>query len=245
MFAAFSAEERGLIGSRHMADHLDDLAVKSARVVAMINLDVIGRLKPGGVRVQGVNSGDRWPEIVRRASKQAKLDVLSRGSALTGSDHLSFYRKGAPVLHVCTGYGADLHTPRDTPDKINAAGAVRVLGLVEAIVSELWTMPEPPAYKPPEWFGRFAGGAYLGVRADPASASATEGCKLLEVLPDTPAGKAGLRAGNVVVAWNGKATPDLRAMLSQVWAGKAGDLVKLKVRRDGKVIQITVKLGRR
>lgn len=242
VFAAFAGEERGLIGSRHMAGRLGELAVPDARAVAMINLDMIGRLRGDEFHIWGVGSGDRWGEIVDRAAEACPLSVRTGQSALMGSDHLSFYRRGVPVLSVCTGSNPDMHTPRDTAEKINAPGAVGVLGVVDAIVTELWTTPQPPAYKASRWFGRSAGGAYLGVRADPASVG---GCKLLEVRPGTPAGKAGLRPGDVIVAWNGRPVADLQALLAQVQAAEPSEAVKLTVRRGGKDLAITVKLARR
>jgi Zn-dependent M28 family amino/carboxypeptidase len=242
VFVAFTGEEAGFCGSGYFARHVEQLGLTGAKVVAMLNLDMIGRLKPGGLRVQGVGSGDRWREIVAAASKQADLPVIARVSALTGSDHVSFYTRKVPVLHVNTGYNRDMHSPRDTPDKINAAGAVRVVEFVEAALEQLWTDPEPPVYAGaglmPKLFG--SARAYLGIQAEES-----DGCLVTQVLDGTPAAKAGLKAGDVVTAWNGQPVQSLSELLAKLWAAKPGQEVKLTFRRDGKLMEATVKLGRR
>jgi S1-C subfamily serine protease len=149
-----------------------------------------------------------------------------------------------PALHVYTGMNPDYHTPGDTLDKINVAGAVRVVGFVDSVLTRLWTDPKPPACVTPAG-GPRAGGAYLGVRPDPGSAFGTDGCELMQVLPDTPAAKAGLRAGDVVVGWNDKRIPNSEALLLAVQAGKPGERVRLKVRREEKPVRLDVKLGQR
>lgn len=242
VFVAFTGEEAGLVGSAYFARHVEQLGLKGARLVAMVNLDMIGRLKPDGLRVWGVGSADRWGEIVARAARQAALAVTARDSAMTGSDHISFYTRKVPVLHVNTGRNRDIHSPRDTPDKINAAGAVRVVEFVEAALEQLWTDPEPPAYAGAALMSRLFGGprTYLGIQA-----KESDGCLVTRVLDGAPAAEAGLKGGDVIVAWNGQPVQSVSGLLARLWAAKPGQEVKITFRRDGKLVEATVTLGRR
>ncbi len=271
IFAAFAGEERGLFGSRHLAGHLGELGIKPGQLVAMVNLDMIGRLKEthlagdgpagqtalskqaGRIVLGGVETSEGWKEIVDEAARRARLSV-GPGGFLVSSDHASFYWKGVPVLAFCTGLNPDIHTPRDTPEKINVPGALRVLEFADVVVARLWTDAAPPRFKPVGWLSGLGvaarpaepgqGGAYLGVRADEAVAEGG-GCKLIEVRPDTPAARAGLRSGDAIVAWEQTPVADLKDLLSRLAAAKPDQTVTLRVRRDGKELGISVKLGRR
>ncbi len=248
LFAAFSGEEMGLWGSRHMASHLEELHLEVRRVTAMINLDMIGRMRKKKLTVWGVDSGDRLRKIVDAATRNTDLDVRKMGGGVGPSDNASFYRRKIPVLSFFTGIHKDYHTPGDTADKINAAGAVGALAVADRVLQQLWADPEPIAYRPPKrGAGRaamaMATDAYLGVLPDVVSDAS--GCEISQVVAGGPAGQGGLKAGDVVFAWDGKTIGSLPEMLVALHAQKPGDEVTLKVRRGKKTLEIKVTLGKR
>ncbi len=149
VFAAFTGEERGLVGSQYFVKHLDDAGLDADDIVAMVNLDMVGRLRSDRLHVFGVNTGERWLELIERAGEGTGLDVRARGSGLGASDHASFYRAGVPVVHVFTGLHSDYHTPADTADKLNPRGAVRVVDFVERLVEVLRHDRRRVGYRPP------------------------------------------------------------------------------------------------
>lgn len=254
IFAAFTGEERGLHGSAYLAANGPKAPPTVAttrpdgrfKVVAMLNMDMIGRLRSNRLYVQGVESGDRWREIVGDAVAGRTLDVRMSGGGYGPSDHASFYARGVPVLFFITGGHSDVHRPTDTPDKINAAGAIEVLGLVDAVARSLRVAPNNVGYVKTErrtTMPAAPAGAYLGVMLDHIEDG--DGCMLADILPDGPAAKAGLKPEDVIVGFNGRKIADARALLAAVAGQKPGDLVKLQVRRAGKLLDIQVTLGQR
>lgn len=137
IFIAFAGEEHGLLGSAHLVNHLDELHITPQQIAAMINLDMIGRLRDDQLVVFGVSSGDRWKQLLRRANRQTNLRLRFDKSAIGPSDHLHFYTKNIPVLHFFTAMHSDYHRPSDIIDKINAIGGAKIITLIEALVSEL------------------------------------------------------------------------------------------------------------
>lgn len=134
LFVAFDAEEIGLYGSEAFVDHPP---VPLHRIVAMLNLDMVGRLSRSRLTVAGVGSDDRFrPMLERLNAAGPKLDLTLRGSG-SGSDHVSFLQASVPALHFFTGLHADYHTRSDRVEKINVPGMLRVLELAEGVLREL------------------------------------------------------------------------------------------------------------
>jgi hypothetical protein len=240
VFVAFSGEELGLLGSRYFVGHLGDLGIRPEQVVEMLNLDMIGRLRKSQLAVWGVDSGDRWRSIVDAAAKGRGFSLQLSGSGFGPSDQSTFYGAKIPVLCLHTGMHADLHMPTDTADKIDAAGAVRVLRMGEAVLSILWTEAEKIAYAPPQQGSR---GAFLGISFDNDHEGG--GCKVQSVVPGGPAATAGVEDGDVVVKWDGKDVPDSAALMVFVQHGHPDDKVRLTIQRGKDTKEIPVKLGGR
>jgi hypothetical protein len=113
LFAAFSGEERGLLGSGH---YTANPAVPLADTVAMVNLDMVGRLAGDKVIVHGTGTGTGLEPLVDRLVAAHGLEAAKEPGGFGPSDHASFYAKKIPVLHVFTGSHGDYHRPTDTPD---------------------------------------------------------------------------------------------------------------------------------
>jgi len=240
LFIAFAAEEMGLVGSRHFLGHLSDAGLRREQIVAMLNLDMIGRLRPGSLSVWGVDTGERLRSLVEAAAKGSKLKLRLSGSGLAPSDLASFYRAKVPVLGLNTGMHGDVHAPTDTPDKINSAGAVEVLRLGEDLLQTLRTDPEPIAYSGPKPGERRA---FLGIAFDADYEG--PGCRIANVVLDGPAAKAGLRDGDVITGWDDKPVAGSSDLMVLIRHYAPGDSIKLKARRDDKPLDVTVKLGGR
>jgi hypothetical protein len=198
---AFSAEESGLIGSKaYIANPLLPLADS----VAMINLDMVGRLKGAKLTVGGVGTSPEFRKLVEGANNGLSLQLNEDGFG--PSDHSSFYAKQIPVLFFFTGSHEDYHKPSDTADKINYEGEAKVVGLVKDIALAIDRSDARPAYaltQSSQPGGRSTGfRVYLGTV--PNYAESNDGMLLDAVRDDSPAAKAGMKAGDKIVKLAGR-----------------------------------------
>jgi hypothetical protein len=249
VFMAFSGEERGLLGSRHFVNRLEDASLKAEQITAMINLDMVGRMRENRATAGGVASADRWGKILDAALENSGLVVQRAPSGFGPSDHSSFYRAKVPVLYFHTGIHGDIHSPRDTVEKINFEGAVKIVNVVEAVLRQLWSDPDRLAYVAPmpgqEPLGAMRpGGAYLGIIPQLGGEDG-QGVGITELLPDGPAAKAGLQAGDVITAFAEKPLASLADLFRELAGRKPGDRVKLTVRRGEETVPVEVTLGKR
>lgn len=246
LFVAFTGEERGLLGSRYMVEHFGQQGWKADQVTAMLNLDMIGRMHDDRLMVGGVASGDRWNGLLDAALRNAQVVVQRSPSGFGPSDHSSFYGAKIPVLFFLASLHSDIHSPRDTVDKINCAGAVKIANLVDAIARQLWTDPVRMAYAAPlpgqDVMGAAPRSVYLGIRPEPAGQD-TPGVKIGDLLPDGPAAKAELKAGDVVRKWGGTDVATVSDLLNLLSKQKPDDRVQLTVQRGPQTLDVQVTLG--
>jgi len=239
LFAAFSGEERGLLGSAH---YTANPAVPLADTVAMVNLDMVGRLVSDKVIVHGTGTGTGLDPLVDRLVATHGLEAAKEPGGFGPSDHASFYAKKIPVLHVFTGSHGDYHRPTDTAEKINYDGLTRLADLVTAIVRELATAPERPAYvevASPQ-FARGGDRPYFGSIPDfgkPGGGYAISG-----VAKDSPAARGGLAGGDLIVRVGESAITNLEDFDSALRKHKGGETVPVVVRRDGQEVRLEVTL---
>jgi aminopeptidase YwaD len=259
IFALFSGEEIGLVGSDYQVRHPSVVPVD--RIAAMVNFDMVGRLEGRHVMVGGVETGSGFRALVEGAAKEVGLDVNLRPSGAGPSDHARFNGAGVPVLFFHSGTHADYHRPSDTADRIDAAGMARIAELGRLVVTRIAEGPRPVFAQVPGRGARgrsaervapapdqssgvgAAGGAFLGIAAD--TRAGWDGVRLGAVVPGSGAEQAGLRAGDVLVRLDDtalQAFPDLRALLDRRRPGETLALVYL---RDGVDHATTVTLGSR
>lgn len=247
--SAFSGEEIGLVGSAHFTD---DPPAKLETIEAMLNMDMVGRLRDDKLQVMGVGTAAALPALVTAANAavaEAHFDLKTSEDGYGPSDHQSFYKKNIPVLALFTGSHADYHKPGDTWDKIHGAGLLRVARYAEALVDSLDARPrlaftKAKADASP---GRIAGGggfgAYLGTIPDYMQ---TEGGVLLSGVRDnSPAAKAGLAQGDVIVRFDGIRVDNIYDYTFALRTRKPGQDVRITVRRGGEPIDLIATLGRR
>ena len=246
VFVTFSGEELGLLGSQWFVERSP---VPIERVVAMLNFDMVGRLRNNRVIVYGVETAAEMRSLVDSATTGTGLDVRGVGDGYGPSDHSSFYARGIPVLHFFTDLHEDYHRATDDADKVSAAGVARVVGLAERVVRTIADRDERltpvRVTRPAPVAGSGRGrDVYLGSIPD-MSAPETPGVRLTGVRADSPAEKAGLKAGDVIVEFDGKTVKDLYEYTAALQARKPGDTVKIVVLREGARVELTATLGRR
>ena len=203
LFAAWSGEELGLLGSDHFVETLgagrDSLRPE---IAAYLNMDMIGRLDEQLI-LQGVGSSPAWRGEIERRNAPIGLSLRLDDSAFLPTDATSFYLKGVPILNAFTGPHDEYSTPRDRPETLNHEGAARIARFMGLVARGLAATESPPAYTahkgPAPTFRRRTSRAYMGTIPDYAGAEG-KGARLSGVSEGGPAAKAGLKAGDVVVA---------------------------------------------
>jgi hypothetical protein len=285
VFIAFSGEEEGLLGSNYYVNHP---IVPLANTVAMINTDMIGRMKDNKLIVGGVGTATEWRPVVAAANTSERIKVTatpetsgeiaktsasstsSLGSSVpivTGingrtivsrstekafdlslnedgygpSDHSSFYAKQVPVLFFWTGTHEDYHKPSDTADKINYDDEVRILSLVSRVVKDIDSNEKRPAYTvaKSESTGRSTGfRVYLGTI--PNYADSSDGLLLDGVRDDSPAAKAGIKAGDKIVKLAGRDVRNVYDYTAALGEMKAGQEYEVELLRGGERLKLTI-----
>jgi hypothetical protein len=246
LFAAWSGEELGLLGSAHFTRTFvngeKEPSTLAPYIAAYLNMDMIGRLDKALI-LQGVGSSSIWPGEIERANVPIRLAITSQNDSYLPTDATSFSLKGVPILSAFTGAHSDYHTPRDTADKINYAGAEQVVRLMAAITRSLATRAEVIDYrameKPGGAIGRVALRAYLGTIPD-YTPSDVVGVKLAGVAKGGPAEQAGVQGGDVIVELAGKKVENIYDYTYGVDALQIGIPVSLVVLRGEQRLTLTV-----
>ncbi|HJZ58746.1 MAG TPA: M28 family peptidase [Gemmataceae bacterium] len=249
VFIAFSGEERGLFGSKFYCEHP---LFPLAKTAAMVNLDMVGRLRPGPgdwlgittrlqLHVYGTGTGDTFDRMVDSTEARYGLKVKKIPAGTGPSDHDSFYRKRVPVLFLFTDYHADYHRPTDTPDRIDLPGMLVVVNLTEDMVLDLSTTIDRPRYAEvaEEPHPRMAPGVRLGVRPD-YTYQGGDGMRIEGVTQGGPAEKGGLKDGDVIVDIGGVPVRSVNGYMSALVGKKPGEAIEVTVLRGGKKVMLKV-----
>ncbi len=248
LFAAFAGEELGILGSGYWVKH-PTLPVGQA--VAMLNMDMIGRIQSGKVYIGGVGTGSTLKGLVESAVGRHQLTVDYSASGYAASDHTSFVTQRVPVLFFFSGLHSDYHKPSDTWEKIDAASAVRLLDLVADLTSTLAAGGERPQFVRVEAETRAPGapsggggyGPYFG--SIPDFGQVESGVRFADVRPNSPAAKAGLLAGDILIQFGEMPVKNLQDFTYALRKSKVGDVVEVKVLRGDKTITAKVTLEQR
>jgi hypothetical protein len=240
LLVAFSGEERGLLGSAH---YVANPAVPLADTVAMVNLDMVGRLDAEKLIVHGTGTSAGFDELVDRLAAAAGLTTAKEPGGFGPSDHSSFYAKKVPVLHLFTGSHADYHRPTDTADKINYDGMVRLAGLVTDVVAELASGPRPDYREVASTMFARGGGDRPYFGSIPDFGKPGGGYAISGVAKDSPAANGGLQGGDVIVRLGESAITGLDDFDSALRKHKGGERVPVVVRRGGADVTLEVLLG--
>jgi hypothetical protein len=241
VFMTFSGEEKGLLGSKHW---VSNPTIPINQVAAMINLDMIGRLKDGKLNIQGTGTSSIWPRVIDSAKAGLPLTVTTTADGFGPSDHSSFTAKNIPVLFYFTGLHGDYHRPSDTWDKVNADGIATVVKMVEKtvrIIADSAARPEftkgaekPAAQQSSSIALKVTFGIIPDYGDDP------QGLHITGVKPGSPAEKGGLIGEDIITAVGPTTVKNIYDLMAALGTFKPGDTTTVKVIRDGKTLEKTV-----
>lgn len=247
---AFSAEELGILGSSYFVAHLPAPIVVDS-IQAMLNFDMIGRLRNNRLLVFGTGTSADWPSLINAANGRTQLTLAMVPDGFGPSDHSAFYARNVPVLHFFSDTHEDYHRASDDAERINAAGIARVVSLAEGIAREIGDRESrlgftaTVASSTPRASSERAGPQpYLGSVPDMAAAE-QPGLRLTGITPGSPADRGGLKAGDIVVSLGGVAVVDLTSYSNALYSHKPGDELEIVVVRGPERVTLRVTLGRR
>ena len=248
LFASFAGEELGLLGS---AAWVKNPTLPPEKAVAMLNMDMIGRIKDEKVYIGGVGTGSTFKGLLEQEQAKSNLKLEYSAGGYAASDHTSFVAKKIPVLFFFSGLHSDYHKPSDTWEKIDAPSAAHLLELISDVGLQLADAQERPAFinvveeRPVGGVGGGGGGygPYFG--SVPDFGQTENGVRFSDVRPGSPAAKAGFKAGDVLVQFAGKPINNLYDFTDALRRSKVGDVVEVKVLREGQPVTASVKLEQR
>lgn len=246
LFIAFSGEELGLLGSAH---YVREPVVPIHRTVAMLNLDMVGRLRDGRLLALGAATATEFPAILDSLNQTAGFDLRASGDGYGRSDHASFYLAKVPVLHFFTDLHDDYHRATDEAHRINADGLAQVATFVARTARALADRSAPLTFvdlpPPAPAVGAVSSGygAYLG--SIPDMSGGVTGVRISGTRTGSPADLAGMREGDIIRRIGRFAVDDLQGMTDALRAYRPGDQVEIEVEREGRRLTLRVTLGTR
>lgn len=240
IFALWSGEEMGLIGSAAFGEKPP---VPMEKIAAYINFDMVGRLRDDKLTLQGIGSSKLWRKLIEKRNVAAGFNLVLQEDPYLPTDTTSFYPKRVPVLNFFTGSHEDYHRPTDTADKLNVEGMERIAKFAQNIVLDIVKAADRPDFARVERSDQGGGSrdtlrAYLGTIPD--YSTEVKGVKLSGVRGASPAEKAGLQGGDVIVEFAGQKIANIYDYTYSLDAVKIGVAVKVTVEREGKRVELTV-----
>ncbi|MDE0468424.1 MAG: M28 family peptidase [Candidatus Poribacteria bacterium] len=240
IFALWSGEELGLIGSTHFVNHP---VVSLDKIAAYVNFDMVGRLRDNKLILQGVGSSSVWTKLIEKRNVPIGFNLTLQEDPYLPTDVTAFYPKEVPVLSFFTGGHEDYNRPTDDPETLNYDGIERISDLAHGIVMDLIGAAERPEYVRVERSQSEEGSrdtlrAYLGTIPDYTTEGT--GVKLSGVRAGGPADKAGLQGGDIIVQFGGQEITNIYDYTYALDAVKIGEPVEVVVLRDGKRVKLTV-----
>lgn len=242
VFVAFGAEEKGLVGSKAF---VDDTLTIMPDVLAMINIDMVGRLDTDSRKLNVLNTGSsaKWDSLINVLfNPDIVLHLNPQGSG--GSDHMSFYLRQIPVLFFITGIHQDYHTPSDVLEKINFEGMADITILLSDLIYHMNSVSEMPFMQPEQTEAsgnRPSRGGNVTLGIVPDHAYGGKGLRIDAVTSGRIADHAGLKAGDIIIAIDENEVSDITSYMKAMSAYKTGDEARLKVIRGSEdhVFEVT------
>jgi hypothetical protein len=247
VFMTFSGEERGLLGSAY---YCRNPVMPLKDTVAMINLDMVGRLrdepksKKGKLEIGGIGSAKNFESLIDELNKKYEFDVKKSRSGTGPSDHTSFYLKQVPVFFFFTGMHPEYHRPADKPETINLDGMKKVVDMVEELALKLSTDKERPEYVAPKVNkdGPSSSRGVPTIRFMPGDYDddQSNGVLVGGVLKGGPADKGGLKEGDWIVEIAGKPVKNMTGYMKVMGEQKAGEAIDFTVKRGDKKVPLKI-----
>ena len=243
IFVAFSAEEMGLLGSKHF---VENPPVPLKHIHTMINFDMIGRMKEEKkLMIGGSGTAKESEALLNRLGKKRKFDLALSPEGYGASDHAAFYTRDIPVFFISTGAHADYHTTRDDAALLDYTAMKQVVDFSADLLAEL-SGPSPrlsfQEAGPKSRSGHGRGyKVSLGIMPD-FTGSGSDGLRVDAVRPDGPGGVAGMKKGDVITALNGKSVGNIYDYMARLKGLEKGMSIPVDVIRDGKPLVLLVQL---
>ena len=251
LFIAFSAEELGLIGSKR---YTQDPLVPLDQTVAMLNLDMVGRLREDKLTVYGTGTAQEWTGMLDRASLPQALEIQRRPGGYGPSDHASFFERGIPVLHFFTGFHSQYHRPSDDAELLNISGMRRITALVRELALGLARADERPTPTSGESLLDYADldvmqdalgfqipddRPLLGVVLEPVEG---DGVLVKQLIRSTSAERHGIRPGDIIVSLDDEAVNTSDEIIEQLKSYERGEHVTIHIVRGAIELELDVTL---
>ncbi len=238
IFVAFTSEESGLLGSKYYVQNMVRFPAK--KVIGVLNFDTVGRLGNNKLLVLGASSAREWRFIFMGASYVTGVESEIVTQDLDASDQKSFLAVGVPGVQFFSGANADYHKPSDSADKIDGAGLIKVAAFAQEGLLYLADRIEPLTFQG-QVITEFkksqtapAGERKVSTGSMPDFTFSGEGVKIADLAPDSPAAKAGLQKGDVIIKLGQFTVKNLREYSDALKTFEPGNVVDLIYLRDGR-----------
>ena len=252
IFAFFGAEEQGIVGSKafvewmRQEDHRRiNLPDSLKGIVAMVNLDMVGRMRDNALSVSGTGTSTEFKALAESTAERTDLTISCTPDGYGPSDQASFVAADIPVLYLTTGGHMEYHTPDDVPSTLDYDGMQRTLAFARELVSELAGMPGKPDFINVPGSNTMSHAKFkvtLGLMPDVTGASTVPGVRADIVVAGKPAHAAGMRSGDIIQEIDGKPLKDINEYMECLSELKAGTTIPVKVLRGGETIVLQVHL---
>ena len=252
IFMFFGAEEQGLIGSKDFVEwmkhedkrrkHLPD-DIKG--IVAMVNLDMVGRMRDNALSVSGTGTSSEFKAMAEKAGEQTNLKITCTPDGYGPSDQASFVAADIPVFYLTTGGHMEYHTPADMPNTLNYDGMQQTLEYSQLLITQLVNLPQAPDFINVPSSNSMSHASFkvtLGLMPDVTGASTVPGLRADIVVAGKPAHAAGMKSGDIIQEIDGKPVKDINEYMERLSELKAGTTIPVKVLRGEETIILQVYL---
>ena len=252
IFMFFGAEEQGLIGSKNFIEWMkhDDsqrknLPIDIKGIVAMVNLDMVGRMRDNALSVSGTGTSSGFKALAEQVAEQTNLHISCTPDGYGPSDQASFVAADIPVLYLTTGGHMEYHTPADKPATLNYEGMQQTLEYAQELIAQVTSMPQAPDFINVPGSSTMKHAKFkvtLGLMPDVTGASTTPGLRADIVVAGKPAHEAGIRSGDIIQEIDGKPVKDIEEYMQRLSELKAGTTIPVKVLRGDQRMKFLVHL---
>lgn len=240
VLAFWSGEELGLLGS---SDFVKGGLLPPEQIAAYLNFDMVGRMSDGRLSLQGIGSSSVWTRLIEQTNVVAGLDVRTQNDPYLPTDALVLYQAGVPVVSFFTGSHDDYHRPTDVAEKLNYEGLEEIARFASVFAGKIARLETPPEYLKVARSSESTGSrdsvrAYTGTIPD--YATEVEGLRLSGVIEGGPAETAGIRGGDVIIEFAGRAITNIYDYTYALDAVKIDQAVQVVCTRDGERLEFTI-----
>ena len=252
IFAFFGAEEQGLVGSKQFLEWMkqtDDrrinLPADKKGIVAMVNLDMVGRMRDHAMSVSGTGTSSEFKAMAEKAAEQTNLNISCTPDGYGPSDHASFVAADIPVLFLTTGGHMEYHTPDDVPSTLNYDGMQQTLDFSKELIARIANMSTTPDYISVPSSNTMKHAKFkvtLGLMPDVMGVSRIPGLRADIVVAGKPAHTAGIRSGDIIQEIDGKPVKNMDEYMQRLSELEPDTTIPVKVLRNEEILTFQVHL---